>query len=70
MGDTSRFDETLGALTHPYRRQLLLALIEQNPRDDGDSDPLNIHPDGEDALSKMNILVGHLPKLDEMGIIE
>lgn len=70
MSCTDRFNEALEALADPYRRQLLLALIDHNPQDDGDSDPLNIHPDGEDALSKMNIFMGHLPKLDEMGIID
>lgn len=70
MSDAGRFDEVLEALADPYRRQLLLALTEHNPQDDTDSDPLNIHPEGDDALSELNIIMGHLPKLDEMGIIE
>jgi hypothetical protein len=67
--ESTRFDEVLEALADPYRRQLLLALIEHNPQDDGDSDPLNIHPECDDTLSKMNIFMGNPPKLDEMGII-
>ena len=70
MSASGRFDEVLDALADPYRRQLLLALIEHNPQDDDDSNPLNIHTEGEDTLSKLNIFMGHLPKLDEMGIIE
>jgi hypothetical protein len=60
----------LGALTDPYCRQLLLAPIEHNPRNGGDPDPLNIHPEGHDALAKLNILMRHLPKLEDMRIIE
>lgn len=70
MTVTGRFDKVLEALADPYRRQLLLALIEHNPQDDGDPDPLNIHPEDDDPLSKLNIFMGHLPKLDSMGIIE
>ncbi|WP_154020491.1 ArsR family transcriptional regulator [Halorubrum halophilum] len=70
MSDAGRFDQVLESLADPYRRQLLLALIEHNPQDDDDPDPLNIHPEGDDALSKLNIYMGHLPKLDKMGIIE
>jgi hypothetical protein len=70
MRGMGRFDEVLDALADPYRRQLLLALIEHNPQDDSDPDPLNIHPEGDDELSKLNIFMGHLPKLDDMGIIE
>jgi hypothetical protein len=69
MNGTDRLDEVLEALADPYRRELLLALIEHNPQDEADSDPLNIHPDGEDEFSKLNILMGHLPKLHELGII-
>ena len=65
-----RFDEILEALADPYRRQLLLALIQHNPQDDDDPDPLNINPKGDDPLTKLNTSMGHLPKLDEMGIIE
>jgi hypothetical protein len=70
MKNSKQFDEVLGALADPYRRQLLLALIEHNPQDDADPDPLNIHPGGDDELSELNIYMGHLPKLDEMGIID
>jgi hypothetical protein len=69
MGE-ARFDDALEALADPYRRQLLLALIEHNPQDHEDADPLNIHPDGDPPLSQLNIFMGHLPKLDAMGIIE
>jgi hypothetical protein len=70
MSSRDRFDKLLGALADPYRRELLLALTEHNPQDDADSDPLNIHPEGEDEFSQLNIFMGHLPQLDEMGIID
>ena len=70
MGVKNRLGELLGALADPYRRELLFALMEHNPQDGDDSDPLNIHPEGEDAFTHLNISMGHLPKLDEMGIID
>lgn len=70
MSGTNRLGELLGALADPYRRELLLALMEHNPQDDDDSDPLNIHADGADAFTQLNISMGHLPKLDAMGIID
>lgn len=70
MSSKNRFDELLGALADPYRRELLLALIQHNPQDDDDSDPLDIHPEGADAFSQMNIFMGHLPKLAELGVID
>ncbi len=70
MSHSDRFDKLLEALADPYRRELLLALTEHNPQDDSDSDPLNIHPDGADEFSQLNIFMGHLPKLDELGIID
>ena len=70
-GETNnRLGELLGALANPYRRQLLLALMEHNPQADDDSDPLDIHPEGEDSFTQMNISMGHLPMLDDMGIID
>jgi hypothetical protein len=60
----------LEALAHPYRRELLLAPLEDNPQDRGDVDPLNTHAADEEAFSQYNIFMGHLPKLDRMGIIE
>ena len=37
-----QFKRSLSALADPYRRQLLLALLDHNPQDDDDRDPLNI----------------------------
>lgn len=70
VSHSGQFDEVLDALADPYRRQLLLALMEHNPQDEGDPDPLDIHPEGDDSISKLNIFMGHLPKLDEMDIID
>lgn len=70
MSDAGRFDQVLEALANPYRRQLLLALIEHNPQGDDDTDPLNIRPEDDDPLLNLNIYMGHLPQLESMGIIE
>jgi len=69
VSNQDRFDKLLGALADPYRRELLFALIEHNPQDDDDPDPLDIHAEGEDSLGKMNIFMGHLPQLEDLGII-
>jgi hypothetical protein len=59
------------ALSNPYRRQLLLALLEHNPQDDSDQDPLRHATDAEESEELRTELVhNHLPKLEEMGFIE
>lgn len=61
----------LDALSDPYRRQLLIALLKSNPQDDDDLDPLDLLAVGEDNKTLETELVhNHLPKLEEMGIIE
>lgn len=66
----SGFDTALLALAKPYRRQLLLALLEHNPQDDTDSDPLDLVPatDEPDVFNTKLVHV-HLPKLEDMGYI-
>lgn len=64
------FDDMLYALSNPYQRQLLLALLEHNPQDDNDHDPLNLLSGIEEAEVLQSELVhNHLPKLDDMGYI-
>jgi hypothetical protein len=70
MGDQVRFDELLEALANGYRRELLLALLEHNPQDDDEPDPLDIHDSTEDAASQFDIFMYHLPMLDKLGIVE
>jgi predicted transcriptional regulator len=66
----SSFDDTLDALGHVHRRNLLVSLLEHNPQDelpeviaDADRDR-----DAVDRLVSMNHV--HLPKLEEYGFIE
>lgn len=68
--DTSRVFE---ALAHPYRRQLLVALLEANPRADDDLDPMGLLAAGETdepAVTEEGLIHLHLPKLVDMGFIE
>lgn len=66
----SRVDELFGALSNPYRRQLLVALSDHNPQDDDDRDPLNIvAEDMEPEVLEIELVHKHLPKLEEMEFI-
>ena len=69
---TDRWAEIFDALSNPYRRQLLVALLDHNPQDDEDSDPLNIVADDEEnkEILQSQMVHTHLPKLEEMGFIE
>lgn len=66
-----RIDEALAALANPYRRQLLLALLAENPQADTDPDPLDLvdSPDEPDTLA-VELYHTHLPRLEAMGVIE
>jgi hypothetical protein len=64
-------DVALEALSNPYRRQLLLALLAENPQDDTDRDPLDLIDDDTEAeLLETALVHAHLPKLESMGFIE
>ena len=67
-------DRVFEALANLYRRQLLLAMFEENPQDDDDLDPLNLLKPGvpTDDLdtTQLNLEHVHLPKLADMGYIE
>jgi len=72
MSNSTHWGEMLDALSDPYRRQLLVALLRHNPQDDEDPDPLDIVGDDVDEvdLLRTEMVHVHLPKLDEMGFIE
>ena len=71
MAEDSRFGTALEILSHPYRRQLLTALLEANPQDDDDTDPMNLLAGEEDAeVLEASLYHSHLPKLEALGFIE
>jgi len=68
--DSRAFD----ALANSYRRQLLLALYDENPQDDDDLDPLDLLVEGETiedlTATRIELTHTHLPKLADVGFIE
>ncbi len=60
------------AISDPYRRQLLVALLDHNPQDDTDLDPLDIvaETDRESSVLESELVHNHLPKLDAMEIVD
>jgi len=62
------------ALANKYCRQLLVALLAENPQHDEDLDPLNLLLEGQDEadldIDSAELQHLHLPKLAEMGFIE
>ena len=65
-----QFKRSLSALADPYRRQLLVALLDHNPQDDTDRDPLDILSEADEAeVLESELVHTHLPKLDDMGFI-
>lgn len=70
MGVPERWDEILDALADPYRRELLVALLAENPQDDDDTDPLDLLASGEESdRLETQLLHVHLPKLEELGFV-
>lgn len=71
MDDTGglvQFDEALNALAREQRRELLFALLEQNPQSDA---PVVI--DGPESVieeAELSMRHQHLPKLEEYGLIQ
>jgi len=63
-------DTVFEALSNPYRRQLLVALLDHNPQDDDDRDPLDVSStDIEPDVLESELFHNHLPKLEDMGYI-
>ncbi|WP_276260591.1 ArsR family transcriptional regulator [Haloglomus litoreum] len=70
--ERERWGEMPEALPDPYRRQLLVALLQHNPQEDDDPDPLNVvaDPDEDRQLLQTAMTHKHLPKPEEIGFIE
>lgn len=66
------WENHLSALADPYRRQLLVALLERSPQDDGDIDPLNAitYTDTKTETLRTELVHSHLPKLANLGYID
>jgi len=65
------FDQVLSVLAHPYRRELLIALIGHNPQADDDLDPLELLGGNEDPdVTEVELRHVHLPKLEDEGYIQ
>ena len=62
---------SLEALKHPYRRQLLVAMLAQNPQDDDDVDPLDVVEYSAADAERLQVALRHqhLPKLEQRGYI-
>lgn len=74
MNEESHVSRVFEVLANRYRRQLLLAMSETNPQNDGDLDPLGLleQEDMTDDLDVTQVSLHHvhLPKLADMGFIE
>lgn len=63
-------DRVFEALADPYRRQLLVALLDHDSQDDPCRDPLNIVADDIDPETlEIELVHRHLPKLEKKGFI-
>lgn len=64
------FDDALQSFAHPYRRRLLLTLLEHNPENENDI-PADLTTSDEE-LEEMLIAMTHthLPKLEDLGVIK
>lgn len=60
----------LYVLSDRYRRELLLALLDENPQDDDDRDPLDLLvADTEPTVLQTELYHKHLPMLESEGFI-
>lgn len=71
-GSTDRsLDRLFDALSHPYRRRILLLVSEHNPRDEDEFSVEDLATEDDDLeLLTTELYHAHLPKLAESGYIE
>ena len=63
-------DDIFYILSHSYRRQILISLLEQNSQYDRAQDPMDIVSDEVDLETlEIELVHLHLPKLEGMGCI-
>jgi len=59
------------ALSHPYRRRILLLISEHNPRDEDEFSVVELATEDDDLeLLTTELYHAHLPKLSQSGYIE
>ena len=64
-------DRMFDALSHPYRRRILLLVSEHNPRDEDEFSVEELATEDDDLeLLSTELYHAHLPKLAESGYIE
>ena len=70
MTGSDNWETILESLADPYRRQLLVALLEHNPQADDEPDPLNVTTAADEpAVLETELVHHHLPKLEQNGYI-
>lgn len=70
MSEYPGADDLFESLSNSYRRQLLVALLDHNPQDDDDRDPLDfVSGEIEPEVPEINLFHNHSPNLEEMGFI-
>jgi hypothetical protein len=69
------FDEIVDAMSHLYRRRLLVALADHNPQDDTDAQEAAaalgaiLNGEVDSATVEIELYHNHLPKLADEGFI-
>ncbi len=64
------FDEALELFQNPYRRRLLMTLLDHNPEDEADIPGDLATTDDEFDQLIIEMTHTHLPKLEDMGVID
>ena len=70
----SSLSDLFEALSHEYRRRVLIAVAQQNPQDEDEivSEATDDDHEDDEALEQLQLELyhAHLPKLDEAGFID
>ena len=67
----TELDRAFDVLSHPYRRRILTALAEGNPREEDEFSPEQLQADDEDLrVFTTELFHVHLPKLEAAGYVE